>query len=299
MSHIATNWAFSQKNLKPAEKLLLLCLADRHNPDQGCFPSQARLAEDANMSRSSINNILARLEELNLIRREKRQNEKTKRQQSTRYILGFEDEFAQEPSPDIAHGSEETDQEQEIEPCPEFGHGAVSNSEAEPCPNFDESRVQNLDTNPVRVTSNRTGDARERAREISDFVREICEAAGDPCLVEQHWWKQEAESGSFISNWHALGLTDADILEVVKRQAMEKPSMPRGPKALDAAMRRAAERARASRAQYRPIEERVAFWAERLKSERFIPLNALSAEVRRGLITRGLATDADLRARGL
>ena len=47
MSHAATNWALKQKGLKPATKIVLLCLADCHNPQHGCFPSQARSAGDA------------------------------------------------------------------------------------------------------------------------------------------------------------------------------------------------------------------------------------------------------------
>ena len=47
MSHAATNWAIQQRGLKPATKIVLWFLCDRHNPDFGCFPTQARLAEDA------------------------------------------------------------------------------------------------------------------------------------------------------------------------------------------------------------------------------------------------------------
>ena len=46
MSHFATNWAILQRGLKPATKIVLWHLCDRHNPDFGCFPTQARLAAD-------------------------------------------------------------------------------------------------------------------------------------------------------------------------------------------------------------------------------------------------------------
>ena len=49
MSHAATNWAIQQRGLKPATKIVLWHLCDRHNPDFGCFPTQVRLAEDAEM----------------------------------------------------------------------------------------------------------------------------------------------------------------------------------------------------------------------------------------------------------
>ena len=39
MSHAATNWAIQQRGLKPATKIVLWFLCDRHNPDFGCFPT--------------------------------------------------------------------------------------------------------------------------------------------------------------------------------------------------------------------------------------------------------------------
>ena len=69
MSHRATNWAILQRGLKPATKIVLWHLCDRHNPDFGCSPTQARLAADAEMSVSALNEHLAKLEGAGLIRR--------------------------------------------------------------------------------------------------------------------------------------------------------------------------------------------------------------------------------------
>jgi len=96
MSHAATNWAIQQRGLKPATKIVLWFLCDRHNPDFGCFPTQARLAEDAEMSISALNEHLATLEDLGLIHRIRTHNPRTHRRQPTRYILGFEAGFPQE-----------------------------------------------------------------------------------------------------------------------------------------------------------------------------------------------------------
>lgn len=82
MSHAATNWAIQQRGLKPATKIVLWHLCDRHNPDFGCFPTQARLAEDAEMSISSLNDHLKKLEALGLIRRIQCQDHRTKRRQA-------------------------------------------------------------------------------------------------------------------------------------------------------------------------------------------------------------------------
>ena len=150
MSHNATAWAVKQKGIRPAAKVVLWHLADRHHPDNGCFPSQDRLAEDCEMSRSSLNDQLRALEGARLIRREQRINPKTKRVESTRYILAFEDEFSQNQG----------------EPCPDIGHGAVSENQGEPCPKKAESRVRNSDTNLVREPVREPVGAREQKSEI-------------------------------------------------------------------------------------------------------------------------------------
>jgi len=98
MSHVATNWAIQQRGLKPATKIVLWHLGDRHNPDFGCFPTQARLAEDAEMSISALNDHLATLEDLGLIHRIRAHNPHSHRRLPTRYILGFEQGFPQKPS---------------------------------------------------------------------------------------------------------------------------------------------------------------------------------------------------------
>ena len=130
MSHKATNWAVQQRGIRPAAKVLLWHLADRHHPDHGCFPSQDTLARDTEVSRSGLNVLMRELEKAGLIRREKRLDPDTHRQKSTRYFLAFEDGFDEKP-------------------CAENGHGTESKSGAEPSPENGESRVQILDTNPV------------------------------------------------------------------------------------------------------------------------------------------------------
>ncbi|AVO37374.1 helix-turn-helix domain-containing protein [Pukyongiella litopenaei] len=150
MSHAATNWAIKQRGISPASKLVLWHLCDRFHPDHGCFPSQATLAHDCEMSRRSVNDHLDRLENAGLIRRIRQLDERTKRQKSTRYILAFEDDFEQDddgPCAKSAHGSKE---EQSSEPRAKSAHGAVCKSTSKPCANSRKSRVQNLHTNSVK-----------------------------------------------------------------------------------------------------------------------------------------------------
>ena len=101
MSRAATNRAIRQRGLNPATKIVLWFMCDRHNPDFGCLPTQARLAEDVKMSISALNEHLATLEYLGLIHRIRAHDPHSQRRLPTRYILGFEQGFPQKPAPDF------------------------------------------------------------------------------------------------------------------------------------------------------------------------------------------------------
>ncbi len=60
-------WAVGQK-LPALQKLVLLMLANRTNPDTGqCFPSIAKLAEDCGMSRSAVKTAMQGLRDKNVV----------------------------------------------------------------------------------------------------------------------------------------------------------------------------------------------------------------------------------------
>ena len=159
MSHAATNWAIQQRGLKPTTKIVLWHLCDRFNPDYGCFPSQERLAQDCEISRSTLNTHLTLLERAGLIRRVQRVNPETRRQMPTRYILGFEPGFTQDHvfrvrKLDMVTTCRTT--------CPSWSGKTRSKSDlhlsmtstrvrkpdAEPCPILSQSRVRKM-TIPV------------------------------------------------------------------------------------------------------------------------------------------------------
>ena len=87
MSYKALSWALQQKGLKPETKNVLKCLADRHNPDYGTFPSISKIAEDAEMCEKSVFNHLSKLEKLGLIARSSRINKNSGQQTSNEYKL--------------------------------------------------------------------------------------------------------------------------------------------------------------------------------------------------------------------
>jgi predicted transcriptional regulator len=175
MSHAATNWAIRQRGLKPAAKLVLWHLADCHNPAQGCFPSQDYLADACELSRSSLNDQLAILEERGLIQRNRVIDQKTRKQRPTRYILAFE---LENPVSEIRTRSQDVDCETQDVVVSESG--IRTRKGGEPCPKNAKSRVRNSDTNLVKepVTSARaregryfTADEKAEAKDVVEHLR--------------------------------------------------------------------------------------------------------------------------------
>lgn len=176
MSHKATNWAVSQRGISPVAKVLLWQLADRHNPDNGCFPDQETLARDCEISRATVNRNLLDLEAMGLVKRVVRNHPVTKKRLPTRYVLAFEEEFAaivgeagnddepvEEPGAAESHVSncDMENQPSHVSPASE----AMSHQRAEPCLTG-ETHNRSLTGNG---TSKITGKRDERAGRESDF----------------------------------------------------------------------------------------------------------------------------------
>jgi len=321
MSHAATNWAIQQRGLKPATKIVLWHLCDRHNPDFGCFPTQARLAEDAEMSISSLNEHLAKLEALGLIRRIRCHDHRTKRRQATRYMLGFEEQEPQEPLPETGDGDNETDGEHHREPCPDVGDGAISGFWAIPSPENGQSQLQNPETNLVREPLSKPvkeeEDAAARDADFDRFFAALLSALGfGPNASLPAWW-QGWPAQQHVRRWiDDLGLTKDRIIEVATETRRERPNPPDGPKALDRFMERAAQRdaqaaavcgsrargKRSSRRQNAPPpspDELAAFYAAKVNSDAYLPPSMISNAMCGEMLERGLVTTEQLRARGL
>ncbi|MFY0623872.1 MAG: helix-turn-helix domain-containing protein [Pelagimonas sp.] len=87
-------WAFEQKDLKPATKLILVFLADSHNGKTlRCDPRQDTIATKCNVGRATVNRHLSELEARGLIQRIRRANKQTQKQDSTLYRLGCDGPF--------------------------------------------------------------------------------------------------------------------------------------------------------------------------------------------------------------
>jgi len=311
MSHKATVWAIQQRGLKPATKIVLWFLCDRHNPDFGCFPTQARLADDAEMSISALNEHLAKLEKLRLIHRVRVHDPRTHKRQATRYILGFEDGFPQKPTPETGHGFCGTEEEQHADPTPESGHGAISGFSAKPSPDFAQSHLRNPETNLVREPLSKPvkeeEDAAARDSDFDRFFAELLGALGFAANASLPAWWQGEPARLHVRRWlDDLGLSEDRIIQVATETRNDHPNPPDGPKALDRFMERAAQRdaqaaadasgGKAKRQRKRdvgppPSEDQLAvFYAAKVNSDEYLPASMISNAMCEAMLARGLVT---------
>lgn len=318
MSHKATVWAIQQRGLKPATKIVLWFLCDRHNPDFGCFPTQVRLAEDAEMSVSALNNHLTRLEELRLIHRVRSYDPRTHKRKATRYILGFEDGFPPEPTPKTGDGIAGTEEEQNVHPTPDSGHGAISGFAAKPSPDFAQSHLRNPEINLVREPLSKPvkeeEDASARDADFDRFFEELLFALGFAANATLPAWWQGWPARQHVRRWiDDLGLSTDRIIEVASESRGDHPNPPDGPKALDRFMERAAQRdaldaansvktKRSRKAQGTPPpspDELVTFYAAKVNSDEYLPPSMISNAMCEAMLARRLVTHERLRARGV
>jgi hypothetical protein len=320
MSHKATVWAIQQRGLKPATKIVLWFLCDRHNPDFGCFPTQARLADDAEMSISALNDHLTKLEDLRLIHRVRIHDPRTHKRQATRYILGFEDGFPQEPTPETGDGISGTDDEQDDNPTPDSGNGAISGFSAKPSPDFAQSHLRKPETNLVREPLSKPvkeeEDAQARETDFDRFFAKLLSALGFAANATLPAWWQGWPAKLHVQRWiDDLGLTEDRIIEVATESRADHPNPPDGPKALDRFMERAAQRdaqaaasgsgrsdKRSRKTQVKPVlnpDELAKFYADIVNSDKFLPPSMISTAMCGAMLARGLVTTDRLRQRGV
>ena len=321
MSHKATVWAIQQRGLKPATKIVLWFLCDRHNPDFGCFPTQERLADDAEMSVSALNDHLARLEALRLIHRVRTHDPRTHKRQATRYILAFEEGFPQDPCPESGVGLAGTEEEQGDTPSPDSGHGAISGFSANPSPDFAQTHLRNPETNLVREPLSKPvkeeEDAQAREAEFDRFFADLLAALGFAANSALPAWWQGWPAKTHVRRWiDDLGLSQARIIEVALETRADHPNPPDGPKALDRFVERAAQRdaqaaiprAKSQKAKRRrkredpprlSDDEKAAFYAKMVNTDGYLPVSAINNSIRDLMLVRGLVTPERLRLRGV
>lgn len=220
MSHNATNWAIRQKGLKPATKIVLWHLADCHNPAGGCFPSQKYLADECEMSRSTVNEHLDKLEKAGLIRRETQVDPRTKQQLPTQYHLALDGILFVTETQDV--DDEETADASAVS---EIRTGSVSGKTQKPCPENDHSRVRNPDTNLVRepVKEPDDGDSAGASDRGLTEREELIEAMGaQPMNARGHIFGNTADMAE-VARWSALGLSHSQQIAIIREVMSKKP----------------------------------------------------------------------------
>ena len=108
-----------------------------------------------------------------------------------------------------------------------------------------------------------------------------------------------------------LGLTEAEIVATGEASRQEHPEPPDGPKALDRAMQRAAQRKGedAGRRQRvskgppanaaKPITDLPGFYANLVNADGYLPVSAISNTMRDAMLGRDLVTPERMRERGV
>jgi hypothetical protein len=239
--------------------------------------------------------------------------------------LGFEEGFPQEPTPETGDGFERTDGEQDDSPTPDSGHGnpveAISGFSAKPSPDFAESHLRNPETNLVREPLSKPvkeeEDAQAREADFDRFFAELLSALGFAANATLPAWWQGWPARLHVQRWRDdLGLSEDRIIEVATETRGDHPNPPDGPKALDRAMERAAQRdamaaadaakpqkpKRASKSDIAPrpsTDDLATFYAELVNSDRYLPVSAISNTTRDAMLARGLVTPERLRMRGV
>ncbi|MCA0855869.1 helix-turn-helix domain-containing protein [Phaeobacter italicus] len=223
MSHKATNWLadINPKDLTNAEFRILFVLCDCHNPSAGCFPKQSYIMAKTGRGSSSVNDALTGLEGKGFIRREQRTNPKTGKREATRYILGFEMDGAQEPSPNSGEGKKGSKPEQTGAPTPNSGDGSISGFSADPSPVFGQNHLR------------KTGVV-YKEEPVKEPVKEPCAAGAshhqDLNLVLDEIWAAYPRKGDQLATEEAArslieeGASPADLLAAVEAYAKKSAS---------------------------------------------------------------------------
>lgn len=277
MSHVATTWlaTIPPSDLTHGEFRVLFHLCDCHNPSAGCFPKQTYLMRVSGLSESGLNRALASLVEKGLLERVRSRDPRTNRQNPTRYILGFEMEKPQEPTPLSGVGNSGADSTG-VEPGRLHGGGAYNIAE------------------PVKREEEERAGARAR-NSFDDFFAQLLRICGySPDEDLPVWWHGDG-ARAHVSRWcGSLGLSHDRILDVARKFRADKPQRPMGPKALDRAMEREArasvKSSKSKSAAPATGDEIAAHYADWINSDRYIPANAIPGRMISTVLERGLVT---------
>ena len=257
MSWAASAWAKSVRTGSTSRKVVLLCLAERADSDTGtCFPAQATIADEAEVSTKTVERALADLQAGGLIARKIRRRADGSRSTDLITLIGFlASSFHKAPieMPDLdasIAAESEAEQDQNTQADKLSGSGDM-------IPHQPDSVSDQPDTMSGLTTFepsiNREGlDARE------DFENLInrCYAAAGPGLAPRREAGGLAMSERVVLRWIAQGANlEADVLPVIA--ALTGPG--RNGRAIESwnYFTKAIEQAKAERLSPRPVADRA------------------------------------------
>ncbi|ATG43688.1 helix-turn-helix domain-containing protein [Phaeobacter piscinae] len=302
MSHKATNWLadINPKDLTNAEFRILFVLCDCHNPSAGCFPKQSYIMAKTGRGSSSVNDALTGLEGKGFIRREQRTNPKTGKREATRYILGFEMDGAQEPSPNSGDGRRGSKPEQTGAPTPNSGDGSISGFSADPSPVFGQNHLRKTGVvykeEPVKepVKEPCAADAPHKSEfDFDGFVAEFSAAYPRMGLPEATENALRAALGE--------GADPAEILAGARAYAVEQDgNAPRYVKLSEnwIAEKRWRQHVTTPKAQADQSEV-LAYWAKEILEAKPHMRGRVSPSMARECLSAGLVTEQDCRQVGV
>ena len=216
---------WERPDLDPYERLMMLSLAD-HADDEGvCFPSIARLCARTGMKERGAQTVLKRLAEKGHLRVEMNAGRKG----TNRYIITLT------PAPDAPRTRCTPAQDAPITPAPDAGASdAPPHSTAKtPAPDAPEPSRTVIAVAAVR--------APEREPD-EPLLRRVLRAVrlNEADILPAYWMPPGAEMHIQRQWVSALGLTPDEIVAVAEAERSRHDESPRGPVALDGAMRRLA-----------------------------------------------------------
>ena len=169
----------------------------------------------------------------------------------------------------------------------------------------------NLVREPLSKPVKEEEGAQARSAISDQFFGEVLFALGLVATALPGWW-QGWPPRLHVQRWRdELGLTEAEIVATAEASRQDHPEPPDGPKALDRAMQRAAQRKVEAAGQNRrkrksepapaakPITDLPAFYAKIVNADGYLPVSAISNTMRDAMLGRGLVTADRLRERGI
>lgn len=299
MSYVASKWVDELEGLKAGTYRVLSWLAKCHNPTNGTFPSHEYLAKKCNCSVKTIQNQLGLLEQMGLIKRNRRARN-VGRYSSYRYILAFEFDC-----PSVLAREARMGWHVDSTPSGPQSSGRKSVEPASTQPS--DSEVATEETKNLPPAKNAFHHRKKvPAKEVNSESCKGAKPQNDPELLRSFevFWKahpkprnrpetldrfREAVSNG-VDPVHILAAAE-DYRESQNGEAARYTS--RSDNWLD--QRR--WEAFSPPTKKAIVAETAAFWAEKIKGDGYIPPSAISPQLADQMLAEGLVNETDLRAK--